>query len=179
MTSPAVPVLIGGLFAWSIYRRIRRNIGRQKLRTGRIIFSIVILSLVCLLLMVEGVALQQTLHQWNMLLGFGGGLLLGTILGFFGLRLTRFETTEEGHFYVPNTQIGIALSILLLGRFAYRMWALQNVDYSSNHPQALQSPLTFFIIGLVAGYYLVYRIGLLVHTHDQVIPQKTTVPPPL
>lgn len=178
MASPAVPVVIGGLFAWSIYRRIRRNIGRQKLRTGRIIVSIVILVLVTLFLLAVSVGVEQKLQSWNMLLGVVGGLVVGAAFGFVGLRLTRFETTTEGHFFTPDTRIGIALSLLVVGRVVYRMWSLQNVDYSSNHPQALQSPLTYLIVGVAIGYYLVYRVGLLVHTHDKVIPQATTVPPP-
>jgi hypothetical protein len=34
-------------------------------------------------------------------------------------------------------------------------------------PQLFQSPLTLFIFGLIAGYYLVYYIGLFVHTHER------------
>ena len=34
-------------------------------------------------------------------------------------------------------------------------------------PQLFQSPLTYFILGLTIGYYLVYRIGLFVHLHDK------------
>jgi hypothetical protein len=176
MASPAVPLVIGGLFAWSIYRRIRRSIGRQRLRTGRIIVSIVVLALAIVFLL--AVAVQQATQSWNMLLALVGGLAVGVPFGFVGLRLTRFETTTEGHFFKPDTRIGIALSLLVIGRVIYRMWALQNIDYSSAHPQMLQSPLTYFIIGLAIGYYLVYRVGLLVHTHDKVIPQKSMVSPP-
>lgn len=161
MASPAVPILIGGLFAWRIYRRVRRNIGRQKLRPQRIIFSIAVFVLVGFLIV------STSLHNMNALLGFGGGLLLGVILGFFGLRLTRFETTNEGHFYTPNTHIGLALSLLLAGRFLYRFWILHNISTAPNHPAPMQSPLTYFIIGLTFGYYLVYYLGLFVHTHDK------------
>ena len=37
----------------------------------------------------------------------------------------------------------------------------------SNHPPPMQSPLTFFIIGLTFGYYLAYYTGLFVHTRDK------------
>jgi hypothetical protein len=158
---PVVPVLFGGLIAWSIYRRVRRNIGRQKLRPRRIIFSIVVFSLVSLLFI--GMSLQQ-LH---LLLGIIGGLALGVMLGFVGLRLTRFETTDEGHFYTPNTHIGVALSVLFIGRLLYRFWVLRGTDLATDHPPPFQSPLTFLIFGLIAGYYIVYYVGLFVHTHDK------------
>ena len=162
MTSvPVMPILIGGLFAWSIYRRIRRNIGRQPLHPRRAITSITILSLVSVL--VVGTSLQNI----NLPLGFGGGLLLGALLGFLGLRLTKFETTEQGHCYTPNTHIGVALSILFVGRMAYRYVVVNDPVTAPNHAQPFQSPLTFFILGLTVGYYLVYQIGILIHNHDK------------
>jgi len=144
-----------------MYRRVRRNIGRQNLRPRRAITSIVILSLVSVL--IAGTSLQNT----NLLLGFGGGLLLGALLGFAGLRLTRFETTDAGHFYTPNTHIGVALSLLLIGRMAYRFWVLRDISTAPNPPPPMQSPLTFFIIGLTVGYYLVYQAGLFIHNRDK------------
>ena len=101
------------------------------------------------------------------LLGIGGGLFLGALLGFVGLRLTKFETTDAGHFYTPSTPIGVVLSLLFLGRMLYRFWVIRNVATAPAGPPPFQSPLTFFIFGLIAGYYLVFYIGLFVHTHDK------------
>jgi hypothetical protein len=171
MSSPAVPILFGGLIAWSIYRRARRNIGRQKLRPRRAIVSIVILSAITVLIV--GTSLQNT----NLLLGFGGGLLPGALLGFVGLRLTKFETTGEGHFYTPNTHIGVALSVLFIGRMAYRFIVAGNMANAQNSPTPFQSPLTLFILGLTVGYYIVYQIGILVHNHDKNDSGKKTSPP--
>jgi hypothetical protein len=161
MSSPHfVTILIIGIFAWSIYRRVRRNIGRQSLSPRRAITSIVILSAVSVLIV--GTSLQNI----NLPLGFGGGLLLGALLGLIGLRLTRFETTAAGHFYTPNTHIGVALSVLFVGRFAYH-YMPGNAVAAQNPAMPFQSPLTLFILGLTVGYYIVYQTGLLIHSHDK------------
>ncbi len=162
MTSPSVmPILFGGLMAWGIYRRIRRSIGRQPLRPRRIIVSIVILSVISIVIFSLSLLLPK------LMLGLGGGLLLGALLGFVGLRLTKFETTETGHFYTPNTHIGIVLSMLFVGRMAYRFWVMRDATAASNSPPPFQSPLTLFIFGLTAGYYLLYYVGLFIHTRDR------------
>ena len=162
MAAPVTPILIC-LMAWGVYRRVRRNIGQQPLRPTRIIVSLVVLALVTGLLIVVSLPFPK------MLMGIGGGMGLGAGLGFVGLRLTKFETTEQGHFFTPNTHIGIALSLLLVGRMLYRWWMFQDTAAATTAGQAqiFQSPLTFLILGLTLGYYFVYRIGLFVHTHDK------------
>jgi len=163
--APVIPILFGGLIAWSVYRRVRRNIGRQTLHARRALTSVIILSVFSVIIAVSSV------HHPELLLGFGAGLLPGTLLGFFGLRLTRFETTNEGHFYTPSAHIGVALSVLFIGRLFYRFMVLRNI--SATAPQTLpaaQSPLTLFIFGLVAGYYITYFIGILIHSHDKKSP---------
>lgn len=169
-------VLFGGLFAWSIYRRVRRNIGRQPLRPRRAIVRLVILSLVSLMLLSVGVLLSV-----KILAAFGGGLLAGALLGLLGLKLTRFETTEEGHFYIPDTRIGVALSVLLIGRVLYRMAVLHGTTTTTpapGHPPPMQSALTYLIVGLTCGYYIVYCIGLIIHAHDK-YRQQNAMPPKL
>ena len=160
MTSPTTIALFGGLFAWSIYRRVKRNIGQQKLRPARSIVSITIFSALTVVLLAFA-------HTPALLLGIGGGWLLGALLGLVGLKLTKFETTDAGHFYTPDTRIGVALSLLFIGRMAYRFWAIRNVAAAPHSPPPYQSPLTYFIFGLIAGYYIIYYIGLFVHTHDR------------
>ena len=166
-----IPILLVCFIAWSMYRRVRRNIGRQNLHPRRAITSIVILSVVSVLI------ISTSLQNTNLLLGFGGGLLPGVLLGFIGLHLTRFETTDEGHFYTPNTHIGVALSLLLIGRMAYRFWVLRDISTTPNPPPPMQSPLTSFIIGLTVGYYLVYQTGLFIHSRDKNVPAKKSFEP--
>jgi hypothetical protein len=161
MISLIGPIIFCGLIAWGIHRRLRRNVGRQKLRPIRLTISILIFA------GASAVLLVMSLGILKLMLGIGGGLALGVALGFVGLRLTRFETTAEGHFYTPNTKIGIALSLLFLGRLAYRFFDLRHTAGAPHAPPPFQSALTYFIVGLLAGYYIVYYIGLLVHRRDK------------
>jgi len=163
MTLPMGTLVFGGLIAWGIYRRVRRNIGRQPLRPNRIIVSLVVLSLVTILVLVGALAFPK------LLTGVAVGIVLGGLLGFVGLRLTKFETTDQGHFFVPNMYIGLTLSLLLVGRVLYRLYLVHDAmtDSAAFKPQLFQSPLTYFILGLTVGYYFVYRIGLFVHLHDK------------
>jgi len=161
MTS-STPVLGAALalIAWRIVRRIRRNIGRQPLRPVRAALSITVFSALSVLLIVASA------RHSGLLFGIIGGLVPGAVLGLVGLRLTRFETTPGGHFYIPNTPIGVGVSVLMAGRLIYRFMVLRDVAAAPNHPPVMQSPLTFFIFGLMAGYYIVYQAGLFLHSRD-------------
>lgn len=162
-------VALGCLITWRFYRRLRRNFGQQKLQPRRIIVSLVLLSAFSLLIIGLGIQVPR------ILLAFGGGLLCGSILGLIGLRLTKFNTTAEGHFYTPDTRIGVALTLLLVGRIIYRLVLWHDMAQSPGQPPPMQSPLTFFIIGLLFGYYFVYRIGLFIHSRDRGKPENVLV----
>ena len=157
-----IPPLMVSLLVWGVYRRVRRSIGRQPVQPKRLILRVIIFSVVSVIVAFAGLSYPKVL------LGFAGGVALGVALAFVGLRLTRFETTAEGKFYTPNTHIGLALSLLLVGRLAYRRFVLQGNDFNSNQsPMALgKSPLTLGIFGLLAGYYIIYLTGVLLHSAD-------------
>jgi hypothetical protein len=154
-------IAIAAFVAWRVYQRMRRNIGRQPLRPRRSAFR---LAMICIAIVVLAVMLYPFPRA---LAGFGGGILIGALLGFVGLRLTRFETTEEGHFYTPDTRMGVGISLLLTGRIIYRLVVPPNFTLIPGHPPPQFSPLTFFLAGITLSYFLVYLIGLFVHTHDK------------
>jgi hypothetical protein len=155
------PALVVPFVAWRIYRRVRRNIGRQQLRPKRMKIGIVIFSLLTLL--IGGV----TLTYPPSLAALTGGLCVGVPLAMAGLRLTRFEQTAEGDFYTPNTYIGVALTLVLVGRMVYRGLVLFGASSAGGAmpPQLFRSPLTLFVFGLTAGYYIAFYTGVLTHVH--------------
>jgi cytochrome b561 len=156
-----VPLLFVALVVWRMYSRLRRNIGRQALQPKRMVVRIVIFAVVTCGLAAYSFSLQNP----RLLLGLGVGLALGLPLAWLGLRLTQFEATPEGRFYTPHSSIGIALTILFVGRLVYRVMLIStNINAPTQRPAFLQSALSFFVYGLLAGYYLAYYIGVLVRS---------------
>lgn len=156
MTSTqAASLVIVPLVAWRVYARVRRNIGRQRFRPGRMTFAIVFFSAITLLL-----GLGAAWHP-PALAALAGGVAVSVPLALFGLHLTKFEVTPEGRFYTPHTGIGVALTVLFVGRLAYRIYTIVNHPPvpGAPPPSMYQSPLTLFIFGLIAGYYIVYYLG--------------------
>jgi hypothetical protein len=145
------------LILWRMYSRIRRMVGRQKSIAWRqrltvFFFPLVILSLGFI-----------SYSQPESLIALIGGLAIGTGLGIFGHRLTRFEQTDEGLFYTPNAHLGIALSLLLAGRIMYRYIFLgfPGANPGPTPASTIPTPLTLVLIGMLAGYYFTYALGLM------------------
>ena len=147
------------LIAWRTYSRIKRNIGRQTLSKRRPWITIVIFPLLIVLLSLGA----YSHHRPALFAAMAGGIIGGIVLGFYGHRHTKFEVTPEGLFYTPNAHIGIALSVLFVGRVLYRMFVLYSTNpYAPQSPNDFAaSPLTLAIFGLLAGYYVTYAIGLI------------------
>jgi hypothetical protein len=172
------------LLAWIVWRRVSRQFGRQPIQRKRMIFRIAVFSVGGVLLALSG------FHKIELAEGLFGGVLIGGALGLLGIRLTRFEVDpKRGDCYVPNPWIGALLTVLLLGRLAWRFMVLlpQMQQVSAAAPQVggypgspmggyTSSPLTMLVIGLLVGYYIVYFSGLLIHhrrfqqTHPGVAP---------
>jgi hypothetical protein len=147
---------------WRVGRRIRRHIGRQPVRTFRMAFRIVFLSVVALVLAVVSP------HQASFEFGLGGGLFLGVLLALLGLRLTQFEYTTEGRFFTPNMYMGIGISALLLARLGYQVARYKTMaeQHEAGTYSMVQSSLTLLLFGLLAGYYIAYYTGIFICTRN-------------
>jgi hypothetical protein len=162
MTPNMIYALMIPLMAFAVWRRVRGSFGRQPIRRKRMIARIVSFSVIGGLLALSG------LHNLRLLEGLLGGVLGGAALGTVGLRLTRFERDAAGQdLYIPNAWIGGLLTVLLIGRLAWRflvaMPQLQDPAMAHSAPAMGNSPLTLAIFGLMIGYYICYFAGLLVH----------------
>jgi hypothetical protein len=158
------PVLIAALVAWGIVRRLRRSFGRQPVQPARIWVRVGILTLVGGL-----VAATSVTRGAQMLEALVAGLACGALLAYVGLRHTRFEVTPEGRFYTPHTYIGLAVTLLFLGRLVYRFLHLPNGanGYGSDPNAAVayqRTPLTVGIFAALVGYYVLFYAGVLLRT---------------
>ena len=144
------------LLAWRVYSRFRRMVGRQRLSKIRPWVTLVIFPLLISLL--SFAAFSHVERLWWL----AGGLGIGSLLGIYGLRKTRFEPTKQGLFYTPNAHLGIALSLLFVGRIIYRLVEVYAVTPDMPHgmDDFARSSLTLSVFGLLAGYYIAYAIGL-------------------
>ena len=155
-SSQLIPVLLTPLIAWRVYRRFRKNVGRQPYRPVRLVaYGAMFLATIAL---IGAVSFGKPMS----LLGLATGVVLGAVLGFLGLRLSVFERRDAGSFYTPNTLLGGGISVLFVGRLLYRFIVLnQATDRPQWSPQNLAaSPLTLALFGLTAGYYIVFSIGV-------------------
>ena len=166
------PVLIAALVAWGIARRLRRTFGRQAVQPGRIWLRIGILTLAGGLVVVTSVT-----RGAGMLEALIAGLACGAGLAWVGLRHTRFEMTPEGRFYTPHTYIGLAVTLLFLGRVLYRFLYVSNGANGMFAPDPSaavayqRSPLTVGIFAVLVGYYVLFYAGVLLRTRASALPE--------
>lgn len=149
---------ITAIVAFGVYRRVRRNIGRQTLTANRQYFRMAFFTLICVLL-----AFSHPLQPAGVAY-IASGLIVGALIGWFALRHTGFEATPQGYFYTPHLYIGIAVTALFIGRLLYRLvvvYGAMNQAAPGAPPATDSNPLTLGILFLTASYYIVYCTGLL------------------
>jgi len=170
------PLTVAAVVILIMYRRVRRNFGPQPVRRGALTFRAGLLALVGLLILISAP------HNLTMQASIIGGIAAGLVLGYVGLRHTRFETTDKGQVYIPHTYIGLFVTSLLIIRIAARYVPMylssQPVVVPQQNPWAAyqRNPLTLAILGLVIGYYVFYNIGILRRTSGPVVPSTETSP---
>lgn len=161
---------------FAIYRRVRRNIGRQPYQPNRMRVRMAIFGVV------GAIALLFSFRNIDVVGAMVAGLVGGAALGIFGVRHTKFETTPQGQFYTPHTYIGLFVTLLLLGRIAYRfifvLPTMQAAAQVNANPYASfqKSPLTMAIFGIVIGYYIAYYAAVIRQMSKEAIAAPAQAP---
>ena len=153
--SSVSPVLLTAAIGFAYYRRIRRQFGRQPYQPTRTLLRAGVLALVLLGLLLAAAALPVA----GVGRAIGAGLAAGAALGVLALRHTRIDAADGARWYTPNPWIGGALSLLLVGRLA---WRFGHGPFAAGAPAAQNaSPLTLGIAATLVAYYLVNGFGLM------------------
>jgi hypothetical protein len=153
-----VAILASCVFVvWRVRARVRRFIGRQPIRPLRCWLTVSFFAV-----LVIGLLIGSPDHPAQSMAELLG-VAIGVGLAVYGIRVTRFELTPHGMYYTPSVHIGVALSLLLVARVAYRSTQAYFSTAGFSEPPAsfARSPLTLLIVGTLAGYYAWYAVGLL------------------
>jgi len=171
--SRILPWIFAVLIPLMIYRRLRRSFGRQALRPKRMTVRIIILAALAASLAPAAV------RSAGLLAGEALGAVAGIALALWGANRTRFLTQNGQLYYVPHTYAGIAVSLLVVARIAYRFTQIYSgggvlANAGTAAPGAasasmVQSPLTVGIFFVLIGYY-VYYYGWLLWKAKHVMP---------
>ncbi|TQK04815.1 hypothetical protein [Herbaspirillum sp. SJZ107] len=155
LPTPIVAAVVAPLVLWRVYSRIKRLTSRQQSKTWRHRTTLVFFPLLVLAL-AAGAVLTGALP----LIALAAGLPLGVVLGRIAIGKTRFEQVGDTYYFTPHAPIGMVIALLFMGRMAYRAYEYYALG-SLQHHEFVTSPLTLFIFGLLAGYYMRYAFGLL------------------
>jgi hypothetical protein len=168
------PLAFAALLIWVMYRRVSRSFGPQLVRRGALMFRAGLFTVLAALILLFAP------HSPKLMGSIVGGIAAGLLLGYLGLRHTRFETTDKGRVYIPHTYIGLFVTSLLIIRLAIRYVPIYLNPQQAQTPQNpwaayQQNTLTLAVFGLVVGYYVFYNIGVLRKSADP-LPATTQTP---
>lgn len=144
------------LLVWRIYRRIQAQLTRQRSivsrhYTGILVFGAMILVPVAQLL-------GNPYNLAALLVGAGGGIGYAV----WGLKLTRFEANPQGYWFTPNARLGMVMAMILVARILYiGVEVYANQGTGATVERLTESPLSMLCVGLTAGYFGWYSVGLM------------------
>lgn len=162
------PILVAAMFAFVVYRRVLRSVGRQRVSRGMFV-RIAIFGAVGLSLLV-----------WpsDSRIVRLAALAAGAAWGLFGLNRTRFEYEDTGTYYTPNPYIGLSVVALFVGRLIYRMATmpgrLQGLSQSGPPEPDSGFSVTLTLFMAIIGYYLCYYAGVLLRKQPAATLQAET-----
>lgn len=146
-----------------LYRRFRRNFGRQKLRPGYLIFRMVLLCVVGVLLLIP------TFFSTELAVVTIVGVAIGVGLALWAAKHTRFLREDGVLYYLPHTYAGMVVSALFLGRIIYRFVVVSQSQYSvatmdpnmgpgdlGGYSSIYHNPVTRLVFFILIGYYVYY-----------------------
>jgi len=92
------------------------------------------------------------------------GFVSGSVLGLFGLVVTRWEKTPIAVYYTPNRWVVLLITLAVAIRMLYGFWRIWHAwricGPGSTWLASAGIPGSMAVGGLVIGYYLAYFAGI-------------------
>jgi hypothetical protein len=145
---------IAALVMLLVYRRIRRNFGRQTLQPKRMMLRMAVLLVIAVLL--APLAAKSPAYLGAIL----AGIVAGVGLALWAAARLRFERIDGQLFYLPHTVSGVVITVVVLGRVAYRaaqmVWWPEDLASPASGGSMVRSPATAGLLFALIGYYVCY-----------------------
>lgn len=157
-----LPLVAIVLMPLGLVQRYRAGTARRAARTWWATFNVAAIS-VSVVLFLSGAAMTN-LWVPNAFSYSLAGLAGGSLLGFLGLALTRWEQVAGRLHYHPNRFLVLALTLIVAGRLAYGLWRLWfGVTHGGEDRAWLVHsavPGSLSVGAVILGYSLTYWIGV-------------------
>lgn len=145
-------ILVVLLVGYRIFRRVQRNFSWVEFKSRRLRFRIGLFAVIGVVFMAEsGFSTVSVVSDVI-------GILLGAVLGVVGASMTAFERRGMELFYKANVWIGSIVTVLFIGRFAYRMYEVMTMPQTkdSYNFAAGGSSWSSGLMLIMFAYYVVY-----------------------
>ena len=160
MTDILIPIAISAAIFLLAYRRVRRQIGCQRLSLPRILIRLALSSLIGVFFIM--------LPTTSMIVRIAG-VALGAALGLGSVLALKTERVDGERFYTPNPVFGLLVVALIIGRFAYRLVALGGISGmvrvgSAQGVESMGDPIGRLLLLAAVIYYVVFNLGILIRS---------------
>jgi hypothetical protein len=157
----ALPLILVALMPLILWQRYRAGSARRLAKAWIATLNLVAL-VVSVLFFAIGAALTEV---WipTTLSAAAIGVVAGTVVGFLGLLMTRWEAGPRALHYTPNRYLVLGVTLIVSARILYGFWrGLQSVGATADGSfiALFGVPQSVGAGGVVLGYYLAYAVGL-------------------
>jgi hypothetical protein len=147
-----------------LYRRFRRNFGKQRLNPGYMVFRMVVLCVLGALLLIP-TFFSQDLAVMTLI-----GTALGVGLAIWAAKHTKFLREDGVLYYLPHTYAGMIVTALFVGRLGYKILVMSQPHVMGGATMDMNpglsdfggfsgiyhNPWTRLVFFILIGYYVYY-----------------------
>lgn len=157
-----VPIAVIALMPLILIQRYRAGKARRQARPWVAKLNLAAMAFSAVFFLIG--AAVTTIWVPDALTGAGLGMIVGLLLGGFGLAVTRWELDPRTMHYTPSSRLVLFVTLIVSARVVYGLFRSFAVAQAGLSGTALISafgvPQSFAAGAVVIGYYLAYGAGL-------------------